>query len=250
MFIWCRRPVKSTLWWKWFLGKLEKQFPRILQDRGKPASPLKSHATDATSQVGPLSLFILSKFFWLSVKIPFSNPLEVKKDTREALGLKSFSKSDNPLPKTSYVPYCFFDKVWLLPWFLWGTDLFCLQGAENFWTLPEYGEILFWGDKTMQVKERKPKESFISKYVSSGLRKRVGKRSRDSAGWNLQISQMQRIQAGFASICTLTLMLWLWLWLWFCKYLHFVWLWSCLLFRSRLMLAFATLSMEDHSINS
>ena len=42
--------------------------------------------------------------------------------------------------------------------------MFCLQGAENFWTLPEYGEILFWGDKTMQVKERKPKESFISKY--------------------------------------------------------------------------------------
>ena len=40
-----------------------------------------------------------------------------------------------------------------------------LQGAENFWTLPKYGEIFFWGDKTMQVKERKPKEYFISKYV-------------------------------------------------------------------------------------
>ena len=159
MFIWCRRPVKSILWWKWFLGKLEKQFPWILQDCGKPASPLQSHAPNATSQVGPMSLFLLGKFFWfwLLVKIPLSNPLEVKKDTQEALGLKSFSKSDNPLPKTSYVPYCFFDKVWLLPGFFWGTDLFCLQGAENFWTLPEYGEILFWGDKTMQVKERKPK---------------------------------------------------------------------------------------------
>ena len=41
----------------------------------------------------------------------FSNPLQVKKDVREALGLKSFTKSNNPLPKTSYVPYCFFDKV-------------------------------------------------------------------------------------------------------------------------------------------
>ena len=27
-----------------------------------------------------------------------------------------------------------------------------VQGAENFWTLPEYGEILFWGDKTLEVK--------------------------------------------------------------------------------------------------
>ena len=23
------------------------------------------------------------------------------------------------------------------------------QGAENFWTIPEYGEILFWGDKSL-----------------------------------------------------------------------------------------------------
>ena len=50
-----------------------------------------------------------------------------------------------------------------------------LQGAENFWTLPKYGEILFWGDKTKQVKERKPKESFISKYVKCIIR--ITKRS-------------------------------------------------------------------------
>ena len=24
-----------------------------------------------------------------------------------------------------------------------------IQGAENFWTIPEYGEILFWGDKSL-----------------------------------------------------------------------------------------------------
>ena len=29
----------------------------------------------------------------------------------------------------------------------------CMQGAENFWTLPEYGEILFWGDKTLEVEK-------------------------------------------------------------------------------------------------
>ena len=43
----------------------------------------------------------------------FSNPLEVKTDVQEALGLTSFTKSKNLLPKTSYVPYCFFDKVWV-----------------------------------------------------------------------------------------------------------------------------------------
>ena len=28
------------------------------------------------------------------------------------------------------------------------------QGAENFWTIPEYGEILFWGDKSLDDYEK------------------------------------------------------------------------------------------------
>ena len=44
-------------------------------------------------------------------KILSSNPTEVKTDTRDALGLKSFPSSTNSLPRTSYIPLCFFDKV-------------------------------------------------------------------------------------------------------------------------------------------
>ena len=29
-----------------------------------------------------------------------------------------------------------------------------IQGAENFWTIPEYGEILFWGDKSLEDYEK------------------------------------------------------------------------------------------------
>ena len=40
-----------------------------------------------------------------------------------------------------------------------------MQGAENFWTLPEYGEILFWGDKTLEVE----KQMYICMYVCFNL---------------------------------------------------------------------------------
>ena len=32
-----------------------------------------------------------------------------------------------------------------------------IQGAENFWTIPEYGEILFWGDKSLGDYEKELK---------------------------------------------------------------------------------------------
>ena len=41
----------------------------------------------------------------------FSNPMELKSDTRAALGLDSFPASDIPLPRTSFIPQCFYEKV-------------------------------------------------------------------------------------------------------------------------------------------
>ena len=61
----------------------------------------------------------------------FSNPLEVKTDVREALGLTSFTKSENPLPKTSYVPYCFFDKVYIFLSVMFFSNVQCVCRAQK-----------------------------------------------------------------------------------------------------------------------
>ena len=102
------------------LGIIEEQFPKLLLDGREAATSPKGHATDAVGKVGQRFLSFVLLFFCnhdnltQSTQVKaflYSNPLQVKKDVREALGLKSFTKSNNPLPKTSYVPYCFFDKV-------------------------------------------------------------------------------------------------------------------------------------------
>ena len=102
------------------LGIIEEQFPKLLLDGREAAASPKGHAADAVGKVGQRLLSFVLLFcnhykLTQSTQVKaflYSNPLQVKTDVREALGLKSFSKSTNPLPKTSYVPYCFFDKVY------------------------------------------------------------------------------------------------------------------------------------------
>ena len=84
-------------------GASERQVPQLLQDGREAAAAGEGDEADAAGEVREAGVGTSPDHS--------SNPLAVKPDTRAALGLASFPASDNPLPRTSYVPQCFFDKV-------------------------------------------------------------------------------------------------------------------------------------------
>ena len=76
-----------------------------------------------------------------------SNPMEIKTDTVSSLGSNKLTFA-NTLPKMSFLPQCFFDKVI-------GHDLILSthfrQEAQNFWALPEYDKMTFFSEKSKKV---------------------------------------------------------------------------------------------------
>ena len=67
-------------------------------------------------------------------------PLEFKDDIKESLA--SFTKSENPIPKLSYIPTCFFG-----------------DNAAKFWSLKEYSETDFISDISQEKFESNHRES-------------------------------------------------------------------------------------------
>ena len=76
--------------------------------------------------------------------------MEIKADTVPALDSEKLNFG-NTLPRLSFLPQCFFDKVnsihspSLCPQNSFG------QEAQNFWALPEYDKMTFFSEKSKKV---------------------------------------------------------------------------------------------------